>query len=334
MISGGGRSLGLAAALATLTTLFGARTTMDIKLQPLMIKDAASLTRVQLVKQSGLHLLAASGHRVSILGNLDGPIDSRPAFEVTSGFETSTWEAQGLAGGNFSWVYTEAGSAVNWLMTRATGEAKGMRLHSEPFAVYTEPHYVRGQGSEGLITAIHHEGGRARVLLFEKRSATGFAPSWPLDQGRTGITDARLLRDSSGFWLFLLLPPNGAMANPQPRKTGMGTRTAGLVEAIRLDQTLKASGSPIRLFGGLPVYEFDAALASDQRVVIFASTAAGAVAAVGVSASELDFEEIPVQPALASPTLLVEQETAHMAAILDLGGNRAAVVYGSIRLDR
>ena len=108
----------------------------------------------------------------------------------------------------------------------------------------------------------------------------------------------------------------------------------GLVEATRLDRTLKVLGSPIRLFGGLPVYEFDAALASDQRVVIFATTAAGMVAASGVPTHELLFKETPVQPALASPALLVEQDSAHMAAISDLGGNRATVVYGATRLGR
>jgi len=333
MISRGIRSIGLAAALATLTILVGARTTMDIKLQPLAVNSAASLTRVQLVSQSGLHLLAASRNQVVMLSNLSGPIDSRPAFQVTSGIEISTWEAQGIAGGKFSWIYTEAGSAVNWVMTRATGE-EGTRVHSEGCAVYTAPHYVRGQRSEGLITAIHHDGGRARVKLFDRRSPKEFAPSRPVDEERTAITDARLLRDSSGFWLLLLLPADGAVTNPQPRKTGTGTRMPGMAEAIRLDPKLKATGLPIRLFGGLPVYEFDAATAGDQRIVIFATTAAGAVAAVGVSPSELVFKETPIQPALASPTLLVEEQTAHLAAIADLGGNRAAVVYGSIHLER
>jgi len=307
---------------------------MDIKLQPLAIKDAASLTRVQLVKQPDVRLLAASGHHVSILSNLAGPVDSKPAFEVTTGFETSTWEAQALAGGKFSWIYTEAGSAINWVMARSTGEEDGARVHSEAFAVYTAPHYVRGNRSEGLITAIHHEKGQARVMVFDRRQATEFALSRPVDPGRTGIKDALLVRDSSGFWLFLLLPANGAVADPKPRKTGTGTRMPGLVEAIRLDQTLKASGSPIRVFAGLPVYELDVAAAGDQRLVIFATTATGVVAGVGASASELVFKEIPLQQAVASPTLLVEQETAHMAGILDLGGDRATVVYGSIHLDR
>ena len=335
MISGRGRALGLTAALAAVTILVGARKTMDIKLQPLEIEDAASLTRVQLVDQSGLHLLAASGHHVSILGNLRGPIDSKPAFEVTSGFEQSKWEAQALpVGGHFSWIYTKAGSAINLLMARTTGEAEGTRVHKEPFAVYVEPHYVRGQRSEGLVTAIRLEDGQARVVLFDRRTVAGAAPSREAGHGRIAITDAQLLRDSSGFWLLLLVPANDSATNPQPRKTGTGTRMPGLVEATRLDRTLKVLGSPIRLFGGLPVYEFDAALASDQRVVIFATTAAGMVAASGVPTHELLFKETPVQPALASPALLVEQDSAHMAAISDLGGNRATVVYGATRLGR
>ncbi len=323
--------------LAAMTTLLLARTTMDIKLQELLLGNTATLTRIQLFEQSGLRMLAASDQNVSIIDNLGGQAKMRPIFQISSDIQSPAWEAQPLADNSFSWVYTQVGSAVSWIMSRSSSEAQGSRLHSKAFAVYTEPHYVKGDASGATVTAILHEEGLAQVELFTRHAPTGFVPSQPLDQPRAFLTDARLLRDSSGYWLFLLMPVAGAIADPQAREIGRGTRLPGFLHAIRLDQELKSSGSLICVFSDWPVYEFDVTQSTNQRVAVFATTPAGAIFALGTLGDgpmpNDAWKETRFTSTLASPSLLIHDATAHLAAIQGLGGANATVVYGSLSLE-
>ena len=111
---------------------------MDIKLLPLTLDDAASVTGVQLFNGSGVHLLAASGGS-SVIPEGPGNAERVPAMQLGGGH---AWDARQLEGGPlggtfFTAVYVQAGSATSSIMSKtgrpssdpaaSSGDIRGLR---------------------------------------------------------------------------------------------------------------------------------------------------------------------------------------------------------------
>jgi hypothetical protein len=249
---------------------------MDIKLLPLTLDDAASVTGVQLFNGSGVHLLAASGGELSVIPEGPGNAERVPAMQLGGGH---AWDGRQLDGGPlggtfFTAVYVQAGSATSSIMSKTAKARSGIRLHQETFAVYVQPHYVKGKITTLPVTAIHLKGGRAQVVLFSYDPAAGAPTERPAGEPAALMTDARLLQDATGYWMFTLAPAESEAA---PRETGTATRVAGLLHAVRLDAELKPHGASFLIFGDHPVYEFDIEGAPGNQVALFATTPAGAI---------------------------------------------------------
>ena len=215
---------------------------MDIKLLPLTLDDAASVTGVQLFNGSGVHLLAASGGELSVIPEGPGNAERVPAMQLGGGH---AWDARQLDGGPlggtfFTAVYVQAGSATSSIMSKTAKARSGTRLHQETFAVYVHPHYVKGKITTLPVTAIHLKGGRAQVVLFSYDPVAGAPTERPAGEPAALMIDARLLQDATGYWMFTLAPAESEAA---PRETGTATRVAALLHAVRLDAELKPHGA-------------------------------------------------------------------------------------------
>jgi hypothetical protein len=309
--------------------LLGSVTNMNIDLQPVPVPSAASLNGVQLLDGKGVELLAGSGGTLSLIPEGQSEAQARATLRL-GGLPGKTWDAL-LDGGALHAVYTEPGSAVCWIMSQRSEVEGATRLHSETFAVYLQPHYVKGAVSaDAPVTAIRHQAGKAQVVYFPRSDRETVALR--VGEPAASITDSRLLRDSNGYWLFTLARAPGAAT---PRQTPSGRRTGGILHAIRLGKDLKSVGvAAIPILGAQPVYEFDVDRAPDGQTAIFATTQRGAIYASGaLSDSPLPpeaWKETVFERPLSSPSLLLRNGVAYCAAIENMRKPDARVLRGRI----
>ena len=306
-----------------------AGTSMNIKLQPVSVDNAESVTGVQLLNGTGVQILVGYGNRLVPEGASGA--GRLPELNIDSPYG-STWEARRLDAGTLAAIYTQPGSAISWVVSRTSSGEDEKRLHSETFALYFQPRYVKGPAADPPVTAIRYQGSRADVVLFASDNRTS-APR-TLGEPSKSLTDARLLQDSTGYWLFTLVNVPGHGASAGPRKCLSGDRTAGILHATRLNKDLKAEGSAIRILGVQPVYEFDVAPVPNDDVSILATTRGGAIyakAALTDSALPPDaWKETPFERPLSSPSLIVREGVAHCAAVQDVETPDARVLRGRI----
>ncbi len=304
---------------------------MNIKLLPLPLDDV-SVTSVQLFEGIGVQLLVASKDGLSVITQGKPTPEIIPTMKL--GGSGATWEARRLEDGSFTAVYTQPGSAVCWVMSKRSGESEGIRLHTEAFAVYLQPHYVKGPVSESRVTAIQHKGGLAQVVLFTRDPSTRLASTVRIGGTAESIMDARLLQDSAGYWLFLLAAAPGEAGSADPRVTATGSRMAGLLHAVRLDGKLNPIRNSIQVLSGRPIYEFDIEPAPDDQIAIFATTPAGAIYARGalkdIPLKEGAWKESLFAQPLSSPSLLLRKGIAYFAAVEGVKTPNARVLRGQI----
>ncbi len=309
--------------------VLGSATNMNIDLQPVPVANAASLTGVQLLDGNGVELLAGSGGTLSLMPEPESGAQPGATLHL-GGVPGKTWDAR-FDGGILNAVHTQPGSAVCWIMSRRSGVEEATRLHSDTFAVYLQPHYVkRAASGDAPVTAIRHENGKAQVVYFPR--SDGATAVLPIGEPTASITDARLLADSNGYWLFTLVRVPG---DPTPRETPSGRRTAGILYATRLGKDLKPIGSAaIRIIGKQRVYEFDVDRAPNDETAIFATTHAGAIYARGALSDsplpEEAWKETVFERPLSSPSLLLRNGAAYCAAIENMRKTDARVLRGTV----
>ncbi len=323
----------LAAGPFFLGVILWSGTNMNIKLLPLPLDDAASVTRVQLFIGSGVQLLAASGGELSVITEGPGHADRVPAMQLGGG---QAWDARRLDGGPlggtfFTAVYVQAGSATSSIMSKTAKARSGTRLHEEAFAVYVQPHYVKGRITTLPVTAIHLKDGRAQAVLFSYDPQSGAPTMRPAGDPAPLMTDARLLADATGYWMFTLVPAESEAA---PRETGTATRAPGLLHAVRLDAHLKPHGDAFPVFGDHPVYEFDIDAAPENQAAIFATTPAGAIyaqSALNDAPLPADaWKETRFARPLSSPSLLIHDGIPQLAAIEQPAEPEARILRGRV----
>ncbi len=301
--------------------------TMTIHLEPVPLADAPAVSGVRLLDRAGIPLLLGAA------GKLFVPSESGKWPELNlGGLPGAAWDARLAADGSLAAVYTKPGSAFCWIMSRKSGAETALRLHEETFVVYVQPHFVKGLAAGLSVSAILHKNDRAQVMLF--RSAERQTEPRPLGVPANFLSDARVLRDADGYWLFTQTRITGAAAGAGPRDTSSGTEMPGILHAHRFDKDLKPVGQPIPILGAQAVYEFDVEPAPDGKVAIFATTPAGAVYALS-ALSDSPFphdawKETAFKMPLSSPSLLLHDGIAHCAAVESLETKEARVLRGRI----
>jgi hypothetical protein len=321
----------IAAAIPLWPAVLWSATKMNIEFHPLPFADPRSVDAVQLVKGTGAPLLVGSNGNLLLIPESQGS-PQEPAMQLGA-LPGMTWDAHRDGHGALSVVYTEPGSAACWVMSKKFGAQNETRLHSETFVVYLQPHFVKGP-VEGLpVTAILNEEGVEHMMLFPLSDKT----NTPRAAGAPGksIMDARLLGDSTGYWLFTLSRATGESASAGPRTTPSGSRMPGLLTVMRLNHDMQAAAKEIHILGAQPIYEFDVDAAAGDHVAILATTPGGAIyamAAIKDLPLPADVWKETKWPApLSSPSLLVTGGISHCAVVEHLGTGHARVLRGSIR---
>ena len=298
---------------------------MDLSLAAVPVNDAAAVTAVQLLQGERTELLAATAGQVSLVATADGQARLNPTMSLDS---SSTWEIRRFDDG-LTVLYTEAGSATSWVMSKSSTLPRGARIHEDTFVVYLQPHFVRGPGSPSGMTAIRHRDGISQVMHFSYDAANRQNVVREIGRPATTILDARLLRDAAGYWLFTLLhAPDEATAPVR------GARLATILTAERLDDALNARGDAIRVFGSRPVYEFDVQAAADGEIAVLATTPAGAIVGRGrltdMPLPADQWKETPFAAPLSSPSLLISDGSTHAAALERAGEPAARLLRGRV----
>lgn len=315
----------VAAALFLSSGAFLVAADMDLTLLPVPLTNAGSIAAIQLFERDGAQLLAFSGGQLSLVTGAPGPARLVEAMPLDTG---STWEARQF-GDELTVLYTEAGSAVSWVMSKSTRFPRGARINEETFGVYLQPHFVREPESRSGLTAIRHRGATAQVVLFSHDAATQTDTVREIGRPATAILDARLVRDPNGYLLFTLA--QAAAEAPAPVRRG---HMPAVLTAERLDEGLNARGEPIPVFGRRPVYEFDVDRTSNGDVAVVATTPAGAILGRGVLADAPlagdQWKETAFPQELASPSLIVSQGVTYVAAMERVGRPEARVLRGRV----
>lgn len=312
---------------------------MNIRLSNLEVSEAVGITGVRLVHRSGkVQVILARGGQLSeasvpAAGRIRS-LDFTSAGEIDSG---SSWDAKPFEStvGELALVYIRAESAVSWAMFHTPKLSVDSRIHMETFAVYNHPRFVRGQGpNQWSVTAVKYADGLSIPTIFS-RGALG--PSAPRVKEAVSthdaVLDARLVQIQDGFWLFLLINESGQTENPAMRDMPSGRRTTAVLRALHLNAALEQTGEPTAVFGATPIYEFDADSAPEGRLAIFATTQGGAIFAndaLQTGKPIRDWSAEKFGKPLVSPSVLVHDGEAHIAAIAGMNTPDASVVYGIV----
>jgi hypothetical protein len=300
---------------------------LEITMHVLSLADAASVTGVQLIEDTGAQLLLAQGSELSVVARGAAKAERRPVMQLGA---APAWDIHVKADGSFGAVYAQPASAVSWIMVKDASSSPPTRLNTDAFAVYSRPHFVKGQPDGRSVTAIQDQNGRSWVTSFRGETSTGGILPKQLAGPEKSILDARLVRGPTGYWLFLLMRVPGTVASSTARKTATGTRMPGLVYCRRLDVDLNASGAAVRVLGDHPVYEFDVAAAGGDEFAIFATTPTGAILGKGAgkdgALAPTSWQETSFKNALSSPSILVHQGVVHLAALENAGEPNAHVL--------
>jgi hypothetical protein len=315
---------------------------MDMPLQKLDVGETRSVTGVMLFARPGaVHLLVSRGTQLGESSSLlpaGGPGPLVRAGEL-GGNGRVPWDARPAPGGtDFVTLYIQAESAVTWAMIRRPDGSAGSRLHLEPFAVYDHPRFVKGQPPGRLTVSAVKFDDEASIPMVFTSSDTFAGVFVPKAIGRyRGVRDARIVQQGSGYWLFLLLRVPGAIDNPTVRDLPIGAQAPAILHAVRLNADFSPLGEPTALFGMLPIYQFDADAAPDGRIVVFGTTPAGVVIARGALEpgqpwARDAWQETRIDQPLVSPSVLVQGDVVHLAAIADLEKDGASVLYGTTPL--
>ena len=310
--------------------LWAGTNNMDIKLLPVPLDGAASVGGVRLFDREGVKLLVSSPEGLSVIDGGASKAHLVPAMELDS---SGGWDARWTQGG-FATVYTQPGSAVSWVMSRNSGAPVATRINDEAFANYSQPRFAKGLLVGLPITAIYNKNGLSQVVLFSRDPQTRESSTSKLGKPMAAIMDARLLRDSTGYWLFTLAHVPHSSNPSDVVTTVSGATNAAVLLAQRLDQELKLLGEVIRVFGDHPVHEFDVDAAPNGEVVIFATTPAGAIYGRGtLTGGPLPakaWKETLFKFRLASPSLLLHDGSAYLAAVEKPGEPDTRVLRGQI----
>ena len=326
----GVRRAGLAAcaSLSLAMAVWGAAN-MDIQLVPVSLKNTADINRVQLIDGDIVQLAASTSEGELSLVNLSTGSEAVHPLPL---FPGAAWDAR-LAPGGVAAVYTFAGSAFCAIMSKSTAQPKAIPVNPDGFAIYLNPHYVKGAAGDVPITAIRVGSSDTEVKWLLQDPKTHLTSTRTIGRPALAIPDARLQQDEKGYWLFTLAYA-AAGDKAAPRSIQGAKVRPTVLFAERLDAGLVDQGHPVAVFADLPVYEFDAAPAAGGEVAIFATTPLGAIFFRGaLRAAPLPpdaWKQFRFAAPLSSPSILVHNGTAYLAAIQSQGEPAERILQGRI----
>ncbi len=344
---------------------FAARNkTMEFKLKPIAQGSIpglgdTSLTAIRLTSVDGPQIIAAHDNEGKLVLSLSNLIQDTSTSEFKSVLSTAhplpelagipgplpDWDATILADGSASAVWTLAGSAVSYLSFRNSKHAEiGTVNEQTPFGVFGAPHFLKADTVSNLpIAAIALLDGEAQVVVFKPNSAQSFAKHKTIEAEWRGVpVDARLVRNRSGYLLFVKVLAAGAEPIHAERRTGSGKLLMpGYVDMIHLDAEFNKVAMGNAPFGDLLVFEFDA-VSTDPFLAVFATTVTGAHVVVfeeredarglQVTLRRMSSECISAEP-FASPSLIASNHILYAAAIRSVNTKDAQIVIDKLDLD-
>jgi hypothetical protein len=352
-------------AIGCTMSRFSARNkAMEFKLKPIAQgsvpgRGDSSLTDLRLTNLDGPQIIAAHDNDGGLVLSLSKLIQDTSTNEFRSVLSTvhplpelagipgplPDWDATILADRSASAVWTLAGSAVSYLSFRNSKHAEiGTVNEQTPFGVFGAPHFLKADTVSNLpIAAIALLDGEAQVVVFKPNSAQSFAKHKTIETEWRGVpVDARLVRNRSGYLLFVKVLAAGAEPIHAERRTGSGKLLMpGYVDMIHLDAEFNKVAMGNAPFGDMLVFEFDA-VSANPFLAIFATTVTGAQIAVFeeredahgllVTLRRLSSECISAEP-FASPSLIAANHTLYMAAIRSVSTKDAEIVFDKLDLD-
>jgi hypothetical protein len=314
---------------------------MNTTLQKIDIAEAHSITGLILCHRGEeVHLLVSRGTELlecSPRSRVGGPPRLVPAGEL-GGNGRNAWDAR-LADDTraaFAIVYVHPESAVAWVMFRRPNGGEDLRLHLEPFAVYDNPHFVRGQPpSRWMVSAVKYDDEASVPVVFSLGEGGHGLPTSRAVGNYPHIHDARLVQDGANYWLFLLIRVPGAVDNPKVRELPTGGQVPAILHMVRLNADFAPTSKLSEVFGTLPIYEFDVDAEPKGHVVVFGTTPNGVVFGSGIPQEGKPlpreaWRETRFEQPLVSPSVLVQGRQVHLAAIANLAEKDAAVLYGTL----
>jgi hypothetical protein len=320
---------------------------MNLKFETFPLANPASVTSLKLVSSGGVRLLLSTYARwrgTELVSAPVGQAGGAPDTVMTVGGVPGqpSWDAAVLQDGSITAVWTVAGSAIMGLEHRNSrgAEAAPVNTGDDAFGVFGSPHFVKGGPPAQLpLSSIEVSGRRPRLVLFSKQPAGEYGKCRELAVRWSAYPqDARILAWQGGYLLLLnaLVPGLTGGAAKVQRTTGSGGAVGeGIVECTKLKPDFEAAGPATRLLGGQPVYEFDAAAATD-RIAVIATTRKGFIAGLGVLPAGVlprnSWAETPWPAPLTTPSVLVAGPRVYFAAIESAGTPQARVLVAHFDL--
>jgi hypothetical protein len=283
----------------------------------LPLTGAPSVASLRLVGGKDLKLLLLTGmteSRALLVASLDGNNAVQPLAGV--GVPSPSWDATGSDDGSLSFAFAVSESATVWLAYASSTEGRNTMVSRRYMSgLFGAPRFVKGGASLAISSVADVERTKGAVL-FSREADGGYGEFKRLPAPDAGeLLDARLIRSEQGYWLFMrFLPPSD------------GPRSTGFLYCSQLGTDFQETRPATRCLRQHEILEFDAD-AADGRAVVFATTPRGYVLAEG---PDFDAPEETSAAPLNSPSVLLDANTVHIAAIEAVGSPNARIVIGTV----
>jgi hypothetical protein len=290
---------------------------MDTKIawKAVDVPHAASITGVRWVSGREGPVLVAS----SVLSGPQSRMDSTLVFSNVSARaellklpqsvpSIPDWDVSSDKDDRLTFVYTDAGGAINALMLQRPQTGAIAVSTGTPFESYHRPRFIKHAAGSPVL-AIQGED-QAIAIAFTDLGAGGYSNHHLLPRCESALAIA----GGNGYQLFY------KSALPGPPRGNLIAR--GMLHLAGLDHGFKSSVAPSKPLGDVVVFEYDVERLRD-RLAILATTASGTVLKIGEAMHAFD-EANP--EAMTSPSMLASGGKIYLAALQGAMTNSARVL--------